>query len=71
MAHIQTFEIISTRDLAPKTRILYLVLDYEKGPLFAKFVVYRSDQGSITQQASTSIPKKVPFFQYFRKKSWL
>ena len=43
----QTFEVISTRDLAPKTRILYLVLDYEKGPLFAKFVVYRSDQGWI------------------------
>jgi hypothetical protein len=43
----QTFEVVSTRDLSPKTRVVYLVLDFEKGPVFAKFVVYRSDQGWI------------------------
>ena len=43
----QSFEVISSRELASKTRILYLALDYEKGPLFAKFVVYRSNQGWI------------------------
>jgi hypothetical protein len=41
----RAFEIVSTTDLSPKTRVVYLVLDFEKGPLFAKFVVYRSGQG--------------------------
>ena len=43
----QAFEVVSTKDLSPKTRVIYLVLDFEKGPLFAKFVVYRSDQSWI------------------------
>jgi hypothetical protein len=41
----QSFEVISARDLGPRTRILYMVMEFEKGPLFAKFVVYRSEQG--------------------------
>ncbi len=43
----RTFEVIGSRDISPRTRVLYLVLDYEKGPLFARFVVYRSDDGWI------------------------
>ncbi|MGA3055757.1 MAG: hypothetical protein ABSD63_16245 [Candidatus Korobacteraceae bacterium] len=43
----RAFEIVSTKDLSPKTRVIYLVLDFEKGPLFAKFVVYRSGQAWI------------------------
>ena len=43
----RTFEIVSARDLSPRTRVIYLVLDFEKGPLFAKFVVYRSGQAWI------------------------
>jgi hypothetical protein len=43
----KTFDIISTRDLSPSIKIIYLALNYEKGPLFAKFVVYQTDQGWI------------------------
>ncbi|MGA3134480.1 MAG: hypothetical protein ABSC88_00655 [Terracidiphilus sp.] len=43
----RAYEVISTREVTPKTRVVYLVLDFDKGPLFAKFVVYRSDQGWI------------------------
>ncbi len=43
----RAFEIVSTKNLSPKTRVIYLVLDFEKGPLFAKFVVYRSGQAWI------------------------
>jgi hypothetical protein len=43
----QAFEVVSTRDVSPRTRTYYLVLDFEKGPVFAKFVSYRSDQGWI------------------------
>ena len=41
------YEVIGMRELSAKTRIVYLVLDYDKGPLFAKFVIYHADQGWI------------------------
>ncbi len=43
----KAFELIRSRSLTPTTRIIYLTLDYEKGPLFAKFLVYRAGQGWI------------------------
>ncbi|MHB8412326.1 MAG: hypothetical protein ACYDDI_10330 [Candidatus Acidiferrales bacterium] len=43
----KTFDVISFRNLSPTTRITYLILDYEKGPLFAKFVSYRTERGWI------------------------
>lgn len=39
----QYFEVISEYDIGRRTRILYLTLDFESGPLFAKFVVYQSN----------------------------
>lgn len=41
------YEVIGSKELTTKTRIIYMVLDYDKGPLFARFVVYRSEQGWI------------------------
>ena len=41
----QTHEVIAIRVLSPRTRVIYLVMDFDKGPLFCKFVVYRSEQG--------------------------
>ena len=43
----RTFEVIGTRQFGSKTQVVYLTLDFDKGPLFAKFVAYRSDQGWI------------------------
>lgn len=39
------FEPITIRDVTASTRIVYLALDYDRGPVFAKFVTYRTDQG--------------------------
>jgi hypothetical protein len=41
------FDVISTRDLSPRIRIVYLALDFDKGPLFAKFLVYKTEEGWI------------------------
>jgi len=41
----KTFDVIRTRNLSPTTRVIYMILDYEKGPLFSKFVVYRAEKG--------------------------
>jgi len=43
----QSIELASSRDITPKTRVLYVVFNFEKGPLFAKFVMYQSEQGWI------------------------
>lgn len=40
----QTFEMAGSRDISPRTKMFYLVLDFEKGPLFAQFIVYRPDK---------------------------
>lgn len=40
----QTFDIVSTHDITSRVRMVYLVLNYEKGPLFVRFMVYRSDK---------------------------
>jgi hypothetical protein len=43
----KAFDLIRTRSLSPNIRVIYLALDYERGPLFAKFVVYQTQQGWI------------------------
>ena len=43
----ESFEVINIRSISKKVRIFYVTIDFEKGPLFAKFVVYRADQGWI------------------------
>jgi len=43
----QSYDVVSLRDTSPHINVIYLVLNYEKGPLFAKFVLYRADTGWI------------------------
>lgn len=39
----QFFEVIRAYEIGRRTRIFYLTLDFENGPLFAKFVVYQAN----------------------------
>ncbi len=41
----QSYDIVSTRDVSQHTQVIYLTLNYEKGPLFAKFTVYKTEHG--------------------------
>ncbi len=41
----KAFELIGSRTLSPCNRLFYFALNYGKGPLFAKFLVYRSQEG--------------------------
>jgi hypothetical protein len=43
----QSYDVVSLRDTSPHINVIYLVLNYEKGPLFSKFVLYRADTGWI------------------------
>lgn len=39
----KSFDLISSKGITDRVRVTYLVLNYEKGPLFAKFVTFRSE----------------------------
>lgn len=39
----RSFDIISTHDVTPRIKTVYLALNFEKGPVFGKFVLYRAD----------------------------
>jgi hypothetical protein len=39
------FEVASRRAISPSAQIIYLTLAYERGPLFAKFSIFHTDQG--------------------------
>jgi hypothetical protein len=39
----QWFEVVRIREVSPRTLVVYLIIDYERGPLFARFTVYRSN----------------------------
>ena len=39
----QWYEIVRMREISPRSMVVYLVLDYERGPLFARFTVYRAN----------------------------
>lgn len=41
----ESFEIAGSREITPRVRNIYLVLEFEKGPLFGKFMVYKTEQG--------------------------
>lgn len=42
------FDVTSVRQLSPSTMVYYLILNYDNGPLFARFIVYRTaDHGWI------------------------
>lgn len=40
----EAWELVDVRGVSPKTRIVSMVLDYQKGPVFAKFIAYQSGQ---------------------------
>jgi len=39
----QYYEIILAREISSRTQVFYLVFNYERGPLFARFHVYRAN----------------------------
>jgi hypothetical protein len=59
----RTFEAVSTQDISPKVRVIYLVMDFEKGPVFAKFVAYRSEQGWIMAYFNFNTKEELVFPQ--------
>lgn len=42
--NFQSWDVVDVRSLSPSTRVVYLVLNYLEGPVFAKFVAYQTEQ---------------------------
>lgn len=43
----RSFDIVSDRTISASTRVIYMTLNFDKGPLFAKFILYRTEPGYI------------------------
>jgi hypothetical protein len=43
----RSYDVVHETDISPSVHILYLAINYEKGPLFAKFNIFRTDHGWI------------------------
>jgi len=41
----QSFDAISSHNLTPNTQIVYFAMNYEKGPVFGKFLIYHGADG--------------------------
>lgn len=41
----QGFDILSVTDVTPRTRIVYLAINFEKGPVYLRFVTYKIEYG--------------------------
>lgn len=56
------YEVVKTVSLSPSTLRVYVVIDYEKGPLFASFYCYKSKDGWIIPkfQCHTDVERVFP-----------
>jgi hypothetical protein len=59
----QNFEVVKVQTISPKTQAVYVVMDYEKGPVFAKFMVYRTDQGWVLAYFTFNTKEELVFPQ--------
>ncbi|MCL2659972.1 MAG: hypothetical protein FWD64_05585 [Acidobacteriaceae bacterium] len=50
----QGYEVVVSQTLSQRTEVFYLVMHYEKGPLFAKFVVYKARAGWVVTSFNLS-----------------
>jgi len=39
----RNFEVLTTQDLSRRVRVTYVVMNFDKGPLFGRFMAYRSE----------------------------
>ena len=42
--HYLGYEVVGSRDFSPSTKIIYIIMKYDKGPIFCRFVVYKADK---------------------------
>lgn len=40
----RSFDVIATHAISPTSHIVYLVMNFDKGPVFGRFLLYRPDQ---------------------------
>lgn len=59
------YHLISVKWLSPSTALVYLVLNYERGPLFVRFVVYEYKSTQLVTQIDFGLVPEVVFPEKF------
>jgi hypothetical protein len=50
-----SFDLISLQDISPRIRVIYIALNYERGPQIRKFVSYRNSTGWVALEPIASL----------------
>jgi hypothetical protein len=49
------YDVIREQDISASVRVFYLTLNFERGPVFSRFIVFRSEQGSMITALNFSV----------------
>jgi len=49
------YEVIRIQDISASVRVIYLTLNFERGPVFSRFIVFRSEQGAMITALNFSV----------------
>jgi hypothetical protein len=49
------YEVIREQDISASVRAFYLTLNFERGPVFSRFIVFRSEQGAMITALNFSV----------------
>jgi hypothetical protein len=49
------YEVIREQDISASIRVFYLTLNFERGPVFSRFIVFRSEQGAMITALTFSV----------------
>jgi hypothetical protein len=57
----QGYETVFVRELSFRTQVIYLILDYENGPLFGRFTIYRTNHRWVLTSFDFSLKEENTF----------
>ena len=54
VGHYRSYEVSQSKVVGPSSEVLYLTLNYERGAVYARFLLYRTERGWVVQNLDFS-----------------
>lgn len=55
VGHYRSHEVIQTKRIGPSSEVLYLALNFERGAVYARFLLYRTERAWVVQNLDFSV----------------
>ena len=49
LGNYKSYDLVETKAIGPSSEILYLAINFERGAVYARFLVYRTDKAWVVQ----------------------